>query len=272
MIEGLGSGAIDSEFDDRAFVAPDGGTSADADPQVGAQAGAACVGRDDHGRDGSDRNGDASLSEPENERAAALDDVARSLTAPNSRTFFGSLVGALSSIATTAKSARRDVESIFRLLGCALADGIDEEPVFEEVVEEIDRRHWRSPEWVAVSAVLLARIAAGPSLRTRSGPTPDEAASLFNAATQIVRDAIASGEARSWRLLPHLASMIARRNAQRNLPIATLAAALPRLWAQQGAGPHDIPTAEADQLRAGFPAAPQLMVLNGPVEIVILGR
>jgi hypothetical protein len=264
MIEGLGSGAIDSEFDDRATVAPDG--------ETGDGHGRDDFNRDDLGSDGSDRHGDGSLSDHKNEPAAALDDVARSLTAANSRTFFGSLVGALSSTATTAKSARRDVEAIFRLLGSALADGIDEETVFEEVVEAIDRQHWRSPEWVAVSAALLARIAAGPSLRTRSGPTADEAAGLFDAVTQIVRDALASGETRSWRLLPHLASMIARRNAQRNLPIATLAAALPRLWAQQAAGPHDIPTAEADRLQAGFPAAPQLMVLNGPVEIVILRR
>jgi hypothetical protein len=87
-----------------------------------------------------------------------------------------------------------------------------------------------------------------------------------------VRASLDGSEAQSWRLLPNVASTIARRNAQRNLPIATLAAALPRLWAQQGATPHDIPAAAMDQLRPGLPEGPRLMVLNGPVEIVILGR
>jgi hypothetical protein len=269
MIEGFGPGGIENEFGDRAPIAPGNEESAEVDQDVREKARAADAGA---------AGGDAALDKggmPSNgggEAASLLDDVARFLAAPDPQTFFGGLIGALSSFATKARSADRGTETMLRLLGWALGDAIDEELAFQEVVDALDRRHRRSADCVAVSAVLLARIVAGSSLRTRSAPTSAEAAGLVRAAAQVVQEALDSGKAQSRRLLPHIASTIARRNAQRNLPIGTLAAALPRLWSQWGPGPHDILTAAEDQPRSGPVAEPQLMVLNGPVEILILGR
>jgi hypothetical protein len=266
MSEGLGSDENESALGHRAAAALAGEPGADAHLAAGDGQGAAGaepgeVGRD-QGSPPSDRQGEPPL----------LDDVPRVLTAPDASTFFGGLIGALSGVAAGTKPPDRRLASILRLLGRALGDGIDEEMAFEDVVEAIDGRHSRSQEWVVASAALLARIAGGSSLRTRSPTSPVEAADLVRAAAQVVRAALDDGEAQSWRLLPHLAATIARRNAQRNLPIAALAAALPRFWAQQGTKPHDLPAAAADQLRSGVPEGPQLLVFDGPVEIVILGR
>jgi hypothetical protein len=196
--------------------------------------------------------------------------VAGALAAPDPETFFVNLIGALHSPTVTIGNAGNG--PMLRLLGHALADALDEEVAFHEVVDAIDRRHLRSTAAVAIIAAFIARIVSAPSSRGSNAATPADAISLLNAAAQVVQEALQDGAARSWQLLPQIASAIARRNAARTISPATLAAKLPRIWAQFGARQQDN-AAPAPGDRWSAPAQdPQLMILNGPVEIVILGR
>ena len=193
------------------------------------------------------------------------DAIASLFAAADAPGFFGGLVGELSRLASSPDTG---VAMMLRLLGRALADGLDEERTFLEIIDALDHRHLRSEGSVAVVAALLARIISGSSSRNETG----EIAELIRTAAEIVREALNSGRARSWHLLPQIAATMARRNVHRNLPLVTLAAGLPRLWARIGPAPHDNSTPGSEQPWLGVSAQPQLMILNGPVEIVILGR
>lgn len=268
MIEGLVEpGEIVGALDDPGFAASEGSPGEDEDPAVDKQDVCADADVCDPPHEEPEAAGPAErISEPK----SFYDDVARLLAAPDCRTFLGGLIGVLASPALAGTSADRGLASLLRLLGRVLGAGFDEERALEEVVDAIGRGHSRSEELVVVGAALIARVAAGSTLRSRPSPSLAEAGALVAAAARVMREALDGGDARSRGLLPHVASTIARRNARRNLPIAALAAALPRVWAQQGT--HGSSAAATDRPAPGLPAGPQLMVLNGPVEIVILGR
>jgi len=273
MVEEVALGAVEDEFDGRpaeSSAASSSESSAEVEHYTGEKVDTADAGAD-VGDVGFDKGGKP--SERHDEDPSVLDAVASLLVAPDPQTFLGGLIGSLSPLTMTADSGDRSVGAMLRLLGHALADALDDELAFQEIVDALDRRHLQSEVSVAVVAAFLARIASAASLRTSpAGMTPAEAATLVRAAAPVVREALNSGRARAWHLLPQLAATVQRRGAQRRLPIATLAAALPRLWAQMGPGPHDTSTPEPDRPWSGMTTQPRLMILNGPVEIVILGR
>jgi hypothetical protein len=253
MIEGFSMGIGKDDLGEPALH-----DSADTGPGLAADANR--VGTDD------ESGGESPTTPVRDDRSVALlDAVAGFLAAPNSPGFLGSLVGMLSPLAISGDSGAR---TMLRLLGRALADGRDEELVLTEIVNALDRRPFRSEALVAVLSALLIRAASASSLPAVSA----ESATLLCAAAQIVRDALDSGRARCWHLLPQLATAVARRNAQQILPAASVAAALPRLWAQMAPVPHDISISGSDQPVAGMTTPPRRIILNGPVEIVVLER
>ena len=162
-----------------------------------------------------------------------------------------------------------------RCLGHSLDEELDEELAFQDLVHALERRRLGPHalhEAVPIVAAFLARIVSGPILRTASGTAPAEIAHLVGAAAEVARQALDSGGARSWRSLPEIAAIIARRAAQRGSSIGTLADALARLWARLGPGPRHASTSEPDHLRGRMKGETRRMILSGPVEIVILER
>jgi hypothetical protein len=192
-----------------------------------------------------------------------LDKISALIATPDTSAFFGGLIGVLSSRITDTVSCDTSVEPLLRLLGHALAEGLDEELAFQEIVDAVERKD-RTPDAITIAAAFLARIASGPVPAT----TPLSATELTGAAVQVVREAHDSGGTRSWRLLPQFAAKI----AERGLPPTTLATALPRLWHQFVSGPRNTYSSAMDQPRSTQTGRPQQMILNGAVEIVILGR
>jgi hypothetical protein len=114
------------------------------------------------------------------------DAIASLFAAADPPSFCGGLVGALSRLASSRDAG---ITMMLRLLGRALADGLDEELTFLEIIDALDHKHLRSEESVAVVAALLARIISGSSSRTGSG----EIAELIRTAAEIVRQALNSG-------------------------------------------------------------------------------
>jgi hypothetical protein len=272
MIEGFAPGTAEDEFGDP----PARSSLALGNAEVGHDAGDRRSSAD-AGGDGGDLSFGKSgkPTERHDEHPSILDAVAGVLAAPDPQTFIGGLVGELSRLLTAEDFGESSIRTLLSLLGAALADALNEELVFQEIVDALERTHLRSEPVdgsVAIVAAFLARIVAGSSLRSSPETPTAEAAGLVHAAAQVVREALESDRARAWHMLPQMASTIARRAAQRRLPIASLAAALPRLWAQLGPGPQDISTPGPDRAWPGMAAQPRLMVLNGPVEIVTLGR
>jgi hypothetical protein len=207
-------------------------------------------------------NQPARKSAPHNdEPLPLLDKISALIVTPDPSAFFGGLIGVLSSRITV--SGDTSVEPLLRLLGHALAEGLDEELALQEIVDTTERKD-RTPDAITIAAAFLARIASGPVPAT----TPLSATELTGAAAQIVREAHDSGGTRSWRLLPQFAAKI----AERGLPPTTLATALPRFWHQFVSGPRNTYSSAMDQPRSTQTGRPQQMILNGAVEIVILGR
>jgi len=196
-----------------------------------------------------------------------LDDISALIVTPDPTAFFSGLIGVLSSRMTDMVSGNGSVEPLLRLLGHALADVLDEELAFQEIVDALERRS-RTPEAITIAAAFLARIASGQVLIGAPTTTPIAATELTGAAVQVVREAHDNGGTRSWRLLPQFAAKI----AERGLPPTSLATALPRLWHQFASAPRDKFTSMLDQPRSTLTDRPQQMILNGAVEIVILGR
>jgi hypothetical protein len=265
MVEGLAQNKVDDTLDE-ALPPPSVSTARskpniEHDQHVGEKAGSA------EASDGSETGLDPGGKQIDSADAAPSmpDAIASLFAAADPPTFFAGLLGALSRLAGSPDTSDA---MMLRLLGRALADGLDEELTFLEIIEALDHKHLRSEGSVAVVAGLLARIISGSSSRKETG----EIAELIRTAAEIVREALNSGHARSWHLLPQIAATMARRNAHRNLPLATLAAGLPRLWARIGPVPHDNSTPGSERPWPAISAQPQLMILNGPVEIVILGR
>ena len=222
MVEGLAQNEVDDTLDES--LPP---------PSVSTVRSKANVGHDQHvgekagfaeASDGSETGLDPGGKQIDSANGAPSmhDAIASLFAASDPHTFLGGLVGALSRLAGPRDAG---VATMLRLLGRALADGLDEELTFLEIVDALDPRHPRSEGSVAVAAALLARVVSGSSSRTESG----EIAELIRTSTEIVQEALDSGPARSWNRLPRIAATFARRNVQRNLPLATLAAGLPRL-------------------------------------------
>lgn len=196
-----------------------------------------------------------------------LDAVAPFIITPDPAAFFGGLIGVLSSRIAAMASGHDFIQPLLRLLCHALADGLDEELAFQEIVDVTERKS-RTQELLAIAAAFLARIASGSTVLAVPATTPAAAPELICAAAHIVREARDSGGTRSWRLLPQFAGAI----GERGLPIASLATALPRLWYQFGSGPRDTSAPAPDQPRSTLTGRPPQMILNGAVEIVILSR
>ena len=128
-----------------------------------------------------------------------------------------------------------------------------------------------------IVAAFIARTAAAPRLRDGSTASASEMENLVRAVEDLVDAALESGGARAWCRLPEIAVSIARRVAQRDLPIAVLAETLPRLAARFGVGQRDAVVSDRDHprgslSRGGAAGEPRQMVISGPLEIVILGR
>jgi hypothetical protein len=204
------------------------------------------------------------------ETDGALAAVGRVFAAPDRRVFYGGLIGVLTS---GPRAGERTSSSgrLLRVLGAALADALDEETVLLEIVQG-GRTSVQSSEAIAVVAAIVARVACGSALLSGGAVSVAEAAELVHVSVPIVAAAVGHDRAQSWHRLPQTAIQLGHRNTRRNLPIADLAAALPRLWARAEARSYASPIFAPEQLWTGRTAQPHLMILNGPVEIVILGR
>ena len=206
MVEGLAQDTVDDTLDG---ALPPTGSTALTEPNIGLDQ------HEDFGSPGPSDDSELGF-DPGGKHAnssdalsSVPDAIASLFAAPDPQTFLGGLVGALSRLAG---SRDADGATMLRLLGRALAEGLDEELTFLEIVDAIDPRHLRSEGPVAVAAALLARIVSGSSSRTELG----EIAELVRTAAEIVREALNSGRARSWHRLPRIAATLARRNAQRD--------------------------------------------------------
>jgi hypothetical protein len=209
------------------------------------------------------------------EGTSALDAVAGAVTAPDPQSFLRTLVSTLGQAASSPVSGESSLGTTLCHLGHALEEQLDEETAFQDVVNAFDRKHFKAGplrESVPIVAAFVARIVSQPMLQTVSGATPAEIPGLVRAATQVACEALESGGTRRWRSLPAFATTIARRAAQRNLSIGTLADALPRLWARLGSRANETSASETDPFRARTQGEPRRMILSGPVEIVILER
>jgi len=209
------------------------------------------------------------------EKPFVLDAVAGTLAAPDPQTFLLGLASALARSARSIADGESSLGTMLRQLGHALDEDLDEEPAFQDLVDALDGRRFGPralQEALPIVAAFLARIVSGPARETGFAATPAEIAHLVGAAAQVAREALDSGGARSWRLLPDIATTIARPAAQRGSSIGALAEALPRLWARLGPGSRDAATSEPDHLRGRTKGETRRMVLSGPVEIVILER
>jgi hypothetical protein len=212
---------------------------------------------------------------PSNENPLVLDGIVSALEAPDPQSFLLALANALVRSPHTTADGESSLGTILRQLGNALDEELDEESVFQDLVDALDGRRFGAralQEAIPIVAAFLARIVSGPARETGSAATPAEIAGLVRSAAQVAREALESGGARSWRALPEIAATIARRAAQRGSSIGTLAEALPRLWARLGLGSRDASTSKPDHLRGRTRGESRRMVLSGPVEIVILER
>jgi hypothetical protein len=201
------------------------------------------------GRAGTEDNGSA---DPSNESTRVLEAVADALAAPDPQTFLRRLVAALGQVARAPITGESSLGTTLYHLGHALEQQLDEGPAFQGLVDAFDRKRLSAEplnEAVPIVAAFVARIVSRPLLRNASGAMPAEIPGLVQAATEVARGALESDGARGWRTLPAIATTIARRAAQRNLSIGTLAEVLPRLWGRLGPGASETARSGADYRR-----------------------
>jgi hypothetical protein len=276
MAQGSGPDTVENEFSESLrgptgaeFDNQSSGT-VDGDAIVGAH-----PGHQDADRGRAPPGGAQQPADVFEENASVLDAVTGAVAAPNPQTFLRCLVGALGQAAGAPAGNESSLGTVLRHLGHALEEALDEESAFQDLVDGLERKRFRSGalhEAVPIVAAFVARLVSQQTLRNASGATPSEIVGLIRAAGQVAREALEISGARGWRALPDIANSIARRAAQRDLSIATLAAVLPRLWARLGPGPRDASTPAPDHLPGRMLGELRRMVLSGPVEIVILER
>jgi len=139
------------------------------------------------------------------EKPFVLDAVAGTLAAPDPQTFLLGLASALARSARSIADGESSLGTMLRQLGHALDEDLDEEPAFQDLVDALDGRRFGPralQEALPIVAAFLARIVSGPARETGFAATPAEIAHLVGAAAQVAREALDSGGARSWRLLP----------------------------------------------------------------------
>lgn len=209
---------------------------------------------------------DANLS------AQMLDDVGYVLALPDPQAFFGGLVGALSRLQDPQVAQSTDL--VRRILAVGIAQECDEELIFDDLINILIRKSFSAEALKAplpIMAAFLARIASEPIRASRSEPAKsNELTRLVRSAAQILVDILENQGSRGWRKLPNIAASIAARAAQQRLSIGDLAEALPRLSGRQKADPLNVSASAAERRTARSQS--RRIVLNGPVEIVILGR
>jgi hypothetical protein len=200
-------------------------------------------------------------------RRSLLDAIAPLLMIPNPTAFFGGLIGALSSRIAEIGNVDHCVDRLVQLLCQAVADGLNEGAAFREMIAAPELKA-RTQEPLAIAAAFLARIASSSALSATSAQSQFAAAELVRAAAQIVREARDSGVTRSWHLLPQFADAYAKEG----LPMESLVTALPQLWRQFGSAMRDSARPVPEHSRSARSERSQQMILDGAVEIVILGR
>lgn len=224
------------------------------------------------------RAGNAKAREPvasSSEQSFVFDAISPAISAPDPQSFLLHLIGALGRTPRSTADSESSLGTMLRHLGQALDEDLDEELAFLDLVDALYGRQYGDRalnEAVPVLAAFLARIVSAPARETGLAEPPAQIAALVRAAAQVVRSALESGGVRSWCALPELATNIARRAAQRNLSVDTLAAALPRVWVQRNSDRRNASTPPSDRFREKTKNGRHRMVLNGPVEIVILER
>jgi hypothetical protein len=215
--------------------------------------------------------------EPGDDTRSDAGPLAGTLLASDSQQFLRHLIGFAAGELQKGSGDGAVFGVLLARLGLALAGNHDEELAFQDLVGMLDRHrlgkaalHRAAP----IVAAFLARIAAKDRLAGRHDPAAVEG--LFRSAEATVASSLEAGGTSAWRRLPKAAAAIRVRAAQREFPLDALAEALPRLVARFALGPRERVVPNSELPRGDHPrgeaAEPRRMVINGPVEIVILDR
>jgi hypothetical protein len=227
-----------------------------------------------------DLNDANSTEYPDDGDAHATGPIADALLAEDSQLFMQALVGIAAADMRSGAGETVGLGLVLAGLGQALAEGMDEEQVFQDLVDAFDRRRLEETTLRSVAPLVAIFVARLASARYRHETTPEIVENLMRSAEEVVGAASQTAGARAWRRLPGIVTTIAERAAHRGLSVTEMITALPRLAARFGVGPRgpvmrvvsrsDHPRAEAPRSEAM--ERPRRMLISGPVEIVILDR
>jgi len=154
-------GATSAAFDDQSSDPVDGDAIASAD-----------FGRAEADRGRAHPAGAREPADLFEENACVLDAVIGAVAAPNPQTFLRELVGALGQVAGAPAGSESSLGTVLRNLGHALEEALDEESAFQDLVDALERKRFRSGalhEAVPIVAAFVARLA---SLADRTRPSP----------------------------------------------------------------------------------------------------